>query len=65
MSKITDRKELIRELNRLRARYRILDKDRFNAANLREKHNIILLMETTMQELNDVFDELFRSTTLK
>lgn len=55
---------MLRRLRRLRSDYELLDKERFNATNLRQKHNIILLMETTMQELSDVLDELIKTTEI-
>ena len=64
MSNTDRRQKLLRRLRRLRSDYELLDKERFNATNLRQKHNIILLMETTMQELSDVLDELIKTTEI-
>lgn len=64
MSNTYRRQKLLRRLRRLRSDYELLDKERFNATNLRQKHNIILLMETTMQELSDVLDELIKTTEI-
>ena len=58
MSNTDRRQKLLRRLRRLRSDYELLDKERFSAKNLREKHHIILLMESNVQELSDVFDEL-------
>ena len=55
---------MLRRLRRLRSDYELLDKERFNAKNLRQKHNIILLMETTIQEMSDVLDELIKTTEI-
>ena len=64
MSNTDRRQKLLRRLRRLRSDYELLDKERFNATNLRQKHNIILLMETTMQELSDILDELIKTTEI-
>ena len=64
MSNTYRRQKLLRRLRRLRSDYELLDKERFNATNLRQKHNIILLMETTIQEMSDVLDELIKTTEI-
>ena len=64
MSNTYRRQKLLRRLRRLRSDYELLDKERFNATNLRQKHNIILLMETTIQEMSDILDELIKTTDI-